>query len=312
MNRTKCGISFLLLAAALGMTSPCRADLFALISSSRQVLRIDTVTGNVTDTIEIPNWITGSQPSSLGLAYDGRSILTLNVRQGGYDEAWRYDLALGDFWMPSGVLQYLGPDDFTPATTGMGMRPDPSIGGQLLIAVSQRTDTAPSYIQQFLAPFVPLPPDPFLPLASAVPLPSNFSAQGADFDPSNNEFWVSGDDIGVTTIHQLVRVDIDTGAILQTLTPVTSATPIRGVGFDNGAMFIGVRNPPILANGIAEIDRVTGAILRTIPLPTTAVIAGLAGGPVIPEPGSAVLAALGLVGAMTIGRARACSSGRKV
>jgi hypothetical protein len=76
------------------------------------------------------------------------------------------------------------------------------------------------------------------------------------------------------------------------------------VGFDDGSLFIGARDLPEVTDAIYEIDRTTGAVLRTIQLPPNSIIGGLAGGPVIPEPGTGLLMALGMGCAMAGGRSR--------
>ncbi len=291
MSGAKFAVLFFVMAAALAVTAPCRADLFAAIPLDNEILRIDTATGNVTDTIAIPDWITSSQPTSIGLAYDGRQFLTLNVRRGDYDELWQFDVAFGG-WFPGSILTVPDhPADMSSAITGMGMLPG-DFGFNTLVAVTQHNPAYPSFIVKFEMPLFPGPPDILAINGPSVPLPADFAALSADIDPDTGELWIGGDEIGDVNTPRLLRVDMTTGEILQTLTPSGSASPIRGIGFDGGAMFVGVRDLPALANDIYEVDRTTGAVLRTITLPADKLIGGLAGGPVIPEPGAGLIAAL--------------------
>jgi hypothetical protein len=288
-------------AATFLAAAPCRADLFAAIPQDNEVLRIDTVTGNIIDTIEIPDWIVMSQPTTTGLAYDSRQFLTLNIRRGDFDELWHYDVQADSGWMPGGPLfSFDHPADNTPSITGMGIRSD-EFGYNQLVAVSRRDPSYPSMIMKYQMPPFPWPFDPVVPIGPSLPLPPNFAPWSADVDPITGELWIGGDEIinGIN-VPRLVRADMTTGDILQTFTPTNSASPIRGVGFDAGALFIGLRNSPSRANEIYEIDRATVAVLRTITLPADKLIGGLAGGPVVPEPGfgvviSGVLLAIGWV-----------------
>jgi hypothetical protein len=142
--------------------------------------------------------------------------------------------------------------------------------------------------------------DPFLMNMNFPPgeLPPNLVAQGADVDPATGDLWISVDEFSGNSIvgRRLIRSDLS-GTVLQTVTPaLAQPTLIRGVGFDAGAMFIGGRHLPSATINIHEVDRTTGAIVRSFPVPVAGNLGGLAGGEVIPEPGSVLLAAVALGG----------------
>lgn len=301
MSGTRVGLHFLLVAAALSPAALCRADLFAAIPAEGQILRINSASGAIVDAYEIPIWLPPVSPSAMGMAFDGR-WLSINVGSAGLQELWQFDV-VDEYWLPGGFIDTTAVPAGPPRSiAGFGYLPN-GIGGANLIGVTLRNAAvAPSYIFQF----GPLPgfPNSVLPVGPPVELPANLSALGADVDPATGELWIGVDEIieGVN-VPRLVRADY-TGAILQTLTPSGSASPIRGVGFDDGAMFIGVRNLPRQSNEIYEVDRTTGAVLRTITLQPEMRIAALAGGPVIPEPSAGMLLAVSAACALARRRAR--------
>ena len=98
---------------------------------------------------------------------------------------------------------------------------------------------------------------------------------------------------------RLLHTDL-AGNVLQTLSPALGpATLMRGLGFDNGAMFIAGRDLPGMTNRVYEIDRTSGAVIRSFTLPGNVAPAALTGGTVIipvPEPGSIILMMTGLTG----------------
>jgi len=99
---------------------------------------------------------------------------------------------------------------------------------------------------------------------------------------------------------RLLHTDL-AGNVLQTLSPGLSPSSnlIRGLGFDNGSMFIAGRNVSTSTNFVYEIDRTSGAVLRSFALPGTTTLAALTGGTVfvpVPEPASIVTIAIGLTG----------------
>jgi hypothetical protein len=194
--------------------------------------------------------------------------------------------------MPYGSLDTLSIDPSGPNfLSGLGYAPGP-FGEGSLVTVSRRQTDHPSYITEFL--FFPPFGGPLLGLPSA-PLPPDIDALGADYDPTTGEFWISAERVGMSSrTPVLLRADL-AGNIEQELLPsfVTAAMP-RGLAFDDGGMFIGVRNLPTTMNEIRKIDRSTGAVLESFLLTGDGIIAALAGGVVIPEPATALL------GAMTI------------
>ena len=68
-------------------------------------------------------------------------------------------------------------------------------------------------------------------------------AQGADYDVATGEFWITASELGAPMPNlRLLHTDL-AGNVLQTLSPALGpATLMRGLGFDNGAMFIAGRD----------------------------------------------------------------------
>ena len=231
----------------------------------------------------------------MGLAFDGR-ILYLNRNAGAFnllfqldvvDEIWYPPVVMDTFFNPSGLPQPVSGLGFVPGDYGFGS----------LIAVSRNPiDAPPSYIFKYDI-YYPGFPDPIVNVNVPVgELPPNMDAQGADVDSATGDLWIAADELGgPSRIPRLLRTDL-TGAVLQTLTPlVDPPTIVRGLGFDGDAMFIAGRHLPTQTNNVYEIDRTTGAILRSFALPGPGTVGALTGGSVIPEPGAAVLAALAMV-----------------
>jgi hypothetical protein len=292
-HTSRCAIAWVATLASLA-AEPCRADLFAVMSTGDEILRIDSATGAVTRTYPFPDFFPPFSGPSFGLAFDGRllyvargngpisQIFTLDV----VDHVW-FPPAMADTFTESGIPQPL---------LGLGYHRD-EFGLGMLIGVSRHMNGGEnSHISQYMAPpFF----DPFLINMNFPPgeLPSNLAAHGADIDPATGDLWIAADEVmGATVLgRRFIRSDLS-GTVLQTLTPPTFSPPvmIRGLGFDAGAMFVGGRQFVTNTNFVYEIDRSTGAIVRSFDIPGTGSLNGLAGGDVIPEPSSVLLAAVAL------------------
>jgi hypothetical protein len=294
MIRTTLRSTIAALAIGLFVTAPCQADLFAYVAPQDQILRIDSASGNVMQTYDIPDFLPPGSTNS-GMAFDGQ-VLYLTRHLGAVDFLLRYDVTL-DFWYPA--------PDFLPTVSdgnggqqpisGLGIVPD-GIGGGNLIAVTRNTAGAPpSNIFQYsvpLFPFEPIFPDGGNPVGA---LPPTMDAQGADYDVATGELWITASE-GSPTNWRLLHTDI-AGNVLQTLSPGLGPTSLlRGLGFVNGAMFVAGRDLPSSTNRIYEIDRTSGAVLRSFALPGSFAPSALAGGTIIPEPGSFVLMATVVAG----------------
>ena len=278
-------------AGVLALTSvaPCQADLFATVASRNQVLRIDSTTGAVTRTYDLPAFLPMNNAPMNGLAFDGQMLYL--TRRGGtneFDELWRFDV-INEFWSPPAILStFPNPSGVFQPVSGLGYRAD-EFGGSLIAVTRNPADSPPSYIFQYLAPPI-FPFDPPILLGAPGELPPDMDAMGADIDPVTGDLWVSAEEVlGSTRTTRLLRTDL-TGTVLQTLTPaLPPVTLIRGVGFDGGSMFIAGRNLPSQTNDVYEIDRTTGAVLRSFSLPVNTMVGALAGGEVIPEPATTSL-----------------------
>jgi len=288
---------------ALTSSAPCRADLFALLGSERQIVRLDSTTGAVLDAYPFDTFIP-QVTSAAGLAFDGR---TLSISDpGGFapNVLYRYDVNYGFWHLPSPIITDPGAGS-DAQLNGLGfLRTE---NGEWLFGVTRDlSDLPPSHLYQFFS-FPPGGPDP---LFSGPPqaLPAGFAAQGLDADPVTGELWIAGDQIEMQTrTPMLLRTDL-TGAVLQTLVPqFDPPTLLRGVGIDGDKLFVAGRNLPTLSNQIYQIDRTTGAVLNTFTLSgpgnTSGLIGGLAGGTIVPEPTSGLLSA-GLFGAVSALRGR--------
>jgi hypothetical protein len=283
-------------AVSLFAAAPCRADLFAYIAPQDQILRIDSASGNVTQTYDIPGYFPPASSTS-GMAFDGR-VLYLTSHLGSFDFLLQYDVTQ-DFWYPGPTLLLTVPNSTGGQETisGLGMVPDGFGGGNLIAVTRKLADSPASYIFQYqVIPglFDPVFPDGNNPVGA---LPPAMDAQGADYDVATGELWISATELGAPAPNlRLLHTDV-AGNVLQTLSPaVGPATLGRGLGFDNGAMFITGRDLPTSTNRVYEIDRTSGAVLRSFSLPGTFAPAALTGGTIIPEPGSFVLMAIGVTG----------------
>jgi hypothetical protein len=285
------------LAVGLFVAAPCFADLFAVLTPQTQIVRIDSATGSVTQTYPIPDFFPASNSTTSGLAFDGE-VLYLSQRLGNFDWLLRYDVSY-DFWYPpSSFLPTLpNPTGEDQPISGLGIISN-GFGGGDLIAVTRKPSTNfPSNIYQYQV-FGPGPdmvfPDGNNPVGT---LPLTMDAHGADVDAATGELWITATEFagGPPTL-RLLHTDIS-GNVLNTLPPALgSENLIRGLGFDNGSMFIAGRNLPTSANYVYEINRTNGTIVRSFALPGTGNVAALTGGTVfnpVPEPRSLVLVVIG-------------------
>jgi hypothetical protein len=285
---------------ALAGATPCQADLFAVISPVREVLRINSTTGDVTRTYPFPDFFTGASPASM--AFDGRIVYLTRPTGFELNEVLRLDVVDG-FWYPPTFVDAVVPPGTPPATlSGLGYRRG-GFGLDSLLGVSHRSATPPSHLFEY--PVIP-GLDPFfntnIPPSS---LPTGIHAHGADVDPATGDFWIAADQTtsgGLVIGHPIMRVDPD-GSILETIEPdLNLPTTVRGLGFDRGAMFLAGREFPTQTSKIFEIDRATGAVLSTFTLPGNVQVGAISGGEVIPEPCSSLLAIAALIGAVAVRR----------
>jgi hypothetical protein len=77
----------------LSSAAPCHADLFAVSSPVREVLRIDSTTGAVTRTYPFPDFFTGASPASM--AFDGRIVYLTRPTGFELNEMLRLDVVDG-------------------------------------------------------------------------------------------------------------------------------------------------------------------------------------------------------------------------
>lgn len=285
-------------AVALGLVAPCYADLFAMTTTGDRVMRIDSTTGAITRSYPLPDYFPPTPPTS-GMAFDGR-ILYLARSTPIHTDILFLDV-VDHLWYPPVLAETYTPPNNSHSLGGLGFRPD-EFGGSL-IGVSRFTaNVGPSHIFQYPIWSQPIF-DPLLININFPPgeLPANLSAHGADIDPATGDLWITADEVSGNMVlgRRLIRSDM-TGAVLQTLIPaVPPVTMIRGLGFDEGAMFVAGRHLPSLTNSIFEIDQTTGAVIRSFPIPDGGLFGALTGGEVIPEPTSALLVALALAGVIS-------------
>src|SRR5438309_2282394 len=122
-------------AAVLFAAAPCCADLFAVVSPSNNILRIDSATGTVTQTYTNPFLGAGQGPVTSGLTFDGRTLY-MSRHTPSFDNLYRYDV-VDDFWYPPTMLDtFSNPSGQPQALSGLGIVPD-GFGGGNLIAVSR-------------------------------------------------------------------------------------------------------------------------------------------------------------------------------
>jgi hypothetical protein len=301
MNSTKHCALFVGIGLTILATAPCRADLFAVLSTSPEILRIDSATGNVTHTYPFPDWLPFNPTQTVGLAFDGR-VVYMNRRAFGFEELWSLDV-VNNFWhAPLFIDSFVPPSGQRPLS-GLGFLPDGYGSGNLIGVSRNPPDDPPSHIFQY-----PWPigfPGPNLINLNFPPgeLPPNMAAHGADIDPTTGDLWIAVDEhVGNLIVgRHLLRTDLS-GTVLETLTPMLDpVTLIRGVGFDAGGMFIAGRSLPTQTNVVYEIDRVTGAVLRSFALPGSGTLGALTGGEVLPEPGGY---SLGLIAAAVLAAMR--------
>jgi hypothetical protein len=290
--------TFAALAVDLFVTRPCPADLFAYLAPQDQILRIDSASGNVTQTYDIPDFLPAGSTTS-GMTFDGR-VLYLTRHLGSSDFLLQYDVTL-DVWNPGPIFlpTFFNPSGQQQPISGLGIVPDEFGVGHLIAVTRNPADAPPSYIFQYQV--IPGLPDVILDgINPAGELPPTMDAQGADFDIATNELWVTADEVvGTTHTLRLLHTDV-AGNVLQTLSPALGpAGLIRGLAFDNGLMFITGRDLPTQTNLVYEIDRTSGAVVRSFALPGNPTPSALAGGTVfvpVPEPGSLVLGAGAFIG----------------
>jgi len=276
----------------------CRADLFALGSGvPMQVHRVDTATLSITNSYVSPF---GTPVISLfsGLAFDGR-YLSWTQDLSGFNELYQFDVLTEEWLPPVPIFDILFPE----AIVGLGHLG--SDNGNALLGVTRWRFLPPPELPTSRVYRI----EPFglaLPMGE---LPPEYRALSLDVDPVSGEIWIAAQNTSLQRI-ELLHVgvpllnpdaplladatdetahplDIGPGVFIQSvLAPPLPPGSIRGVGFDDGRMFV------VRANRILhEIDRNTGEILRTAELPLIGLIAGLAGGTVVPEPSSALLMA---------------------
>jgi hypothetical protein len=272
------------LVALIGRT-PCRADLFAFSPQANQIHRIDSDSGQLLQTYDVPLGPTGGTLRS-GLAFDGRTLYLSRSIATPLVDIMRFDV-IDELWLDPAPV-FLDPVPPIDGLAGLGFsrQPDrqalvgvnwggPQSGFPLQLIEFEVFDSIPSPYGNVLPPFAPLIGEVGL---------------GLDVDPATDDIWLVTRQPPTAThfLHHLDR----SGNLLETLTlPFTTPTPIvRGVGFDDGRLFIAdaIRN-------IYEIDRTNGNVIHSFTLPVTGIIGALTGGFVLPEPATmfpALLAAI--------------------
>jgi hypothetical protein len=261
-------------AVLLGAGTPCRADLFAFNPPENQIHRIDSNTGQILQSYDVPLGPNGGTLRS-GLAFDGRTLYLSRSFAAPIIEILRLDVVDQQWLEPAPVLVDLAQAVDGLAGLGFSRQPDHNSlvgvnwGGQVPGFPIQLFEI--EVFDSFPAPFGNVLP-PFAPLFGEVGL-------GLDIDPDTGDIWLATRQPEPAT-HVLRHLD-RFGIVLDTLTlPFTNPTPIvRGVGFDNGKLFVAdaVRN-------IYEINRTDGSVIRSFTLPVAGLIGALTGGIVVPEP----------------------------
>jgi hypothetical protein len=298
MNGSKLRVAASAVLILFLVSAPSRADLFAHIVQSGEILRIDSTTGNVTRRYDIPEWLFPAPLSNSGMAFDGKHLYMSSVQ----NQVWTLDVTENIWFLPS-FLETSLPEPLPHQIPGLAFLPN-EFGGNL-VAVARGSGGGDAYLRQYMgAPF--FFPDLMFPFdVHTVDLNDDVLVMGADFDPINEELWITADDFGGPPgLPLLMRVDLE-GTILQSLAlDLGAITPTRGLGFDGGAMFLATRIIPGGGNRIYEIDRVTGEAVRSFDFPGPNPIASITGGEVIPEPSTAVLMLLASIGSIAIRRRR--------
>jgi hypothetical protein len=291
-------IRFVRVVGALALfvltTELCRADLFAVMTSGSELLRLDSASGAVIDTYPYDPLMFPPMSINSGLAFDGRRVYMNRRRAPDREEVWALELA-SRTWYPLGYLDTLLVDPTGVARfSGLAYVPD-SFGQEGLAAVSVRSFDIPSHLAIYPAFPIFSPFEPIFP-SLAAPLPPDFDADGLDYDPTMNELWIAGEHVeGMTRTPMLLQTDL-AGSAIQTLSPfLGDATIPRGLAFDDGRMFVAARHLPTMTNEVHEIDRANGAVLNSFVIPGDGMIAALTGGTVIPEPTAVTLFAVLLV-----------------
>jgi hypothetical protein len=306
MIKSNLTVSTLIAALLLGAgTDLCRADLFALTSGLPQVVRIDSATLQVKQTYADPFGPIGPPVSSLftGLAFDGRR-LTWTQDLGGITGLAQFDVLTEEWIPPMPIFDIFFPENIA----GLGYL-GPDSGGAFL-GVSR------SRINEPLMPAQIYRIEPFgvaLPLGE---LPPEYRAQALDVDPTTGDIWIAAQNIALQRIEllkigiveplpELLAADdeelasplaVTPGVVIQhVLAPPLPPTSIRGLGFDNGQLFVVSVNRTLY-----EIDRATGDVLRSAAFTLPASIGGLAGGTVVPEPRGLALTVVALVSALAL------------
>lgn len=275
--------------------SPCNADLFATLARDGMLLRIDTNTGDV-----LRHYSSPPDPdftsSPAGVAYDGDLVYVGRSTPDGLARVWPFDPVEKD-WLPSLELDPITVHGGTIARLdGMGVYTDGD-GLRHLLAVSRSPQEIPT--STFFDYDLSLAPGMLHWSAAPVELPIDFVALGMDVDPATGEIWVSG---GLTPSvlgnPALIRVDPFGAEIDRLLLPELAGATLRGLAFDDGRMFVGIRNAVASANQIVEVDRNSGEILNTFTLPSEfeGILTGLTGGAVVPEPATWAIAFTAIAG----------------
>jgi hypothetical protein len=294
--------------ALLAGPATARADLFAIATTTNQVLRINSSTLGVTHTYDSPIAF-GSPSAFVGAAFDGRILSwTRSLAGGAIHELIQFDVVSESWGPPLPLFEIMPPYQLA----GLGAL-GPESGGALLGVAS----TMP--VAQLPSMFYRIEPFGFaLPLGE---LPPQYNALGLDIDPDTGEIWVAARNLEATPAQfELLRVSLpgflpelaaNAGMSAESPQPAIAgptieqaiqlaflpAAPPRGVGFDNGGMYV-----ISATRTLAEVNRADGTILRSVQLPGTFLIGGLAGGTVVPEPSGLILMALAALGAMGCGR----------
>jgi hypothetical protein len=290
-------------AALIHPTSVCRADLFALSTGMEILHRIDADTLTITQSYVEPSAFPPPSPPFSGLAFDGR-ILSWTSDLSGFSELHQFDAFTEQPLPPVPLFEILPPNTIAGlGALGPGL---PGLSGPLLGVTRPRLalpEPMPATIYHI---------DPFGAAYPLGDLPPEYTATGLDIDPATGEIWISARNINEPMAQLLnvsvfdplqsapaIRDDDEFAAaaaaapsiiINSVLTVPLPPLSIRGVGFDEGRMYV-----LAAVRMLHEIDRTTGQILRSGPLPIDGIFAGLTGGTLVPEPTAWGLAATTLV-----------------